>query len=276
MPVREAEVALVAVERHEALGEIVHVGELEGVEGPVVGAAGLVIGGSAEVHVGGVDHVAVEFRQRAVAQAALVLGEFGMAVKIAAHNAQFVAAEADAVRPHGLDVLGLGGVAGAARRVLRRRVSLERGWGGCGRKRQAPRDDAARAGAAGEFPAAAVGGPEQPQPPVSSRQTHARALARCAFRQQHRVGPPARFEAREEGLPVGRPAARLPAVAALEAHPEATPRVGVELRLAKAVRTGLERVGWGRARAASSSRPRRAPPCRCAGTRPEANRAAAG
>ena len=73
------------------------------------------IGGRAEIHSGGVDHVAVEILQRAVGFAAAIPAQFGVAMEIAAHDVIRLAVDLRRVAADGAQVAGLVGMASAWR-----------------------------------------------------------------------------------------------------------------------------------------------------------------
>src|SRR5262249_50610389 len=103
MTLRILNAALIGEHRNELVPELVGVGELL-LDPPGILATRpvVVIAASHPVHVSRVDHVAISVNQRAVPAA--VAGNFGMAVKLAAHDLQDFAAGCYAIAAHMGDV----------------------------------------------------------------------------------------------------------------------------------------------------------------------------
>ena len=245
MAERIAGIPLVAVQCREALRKVVHVRHLLCHRIPEVGASGLVVRRGAEVHFGGIDHVAVELRKRSVAHAAHVLGELGVPVKVAPHDAQRLARVPDPVVADEANVVGLGGMRVRPGLCGLRPVRSQPRRGSRTGEFERTGDHPVQAGPAGKGPATALVRPECPEAPLRDGRPHAGALARPAEGQRDGLAPALPVQTRQEGLPVrGRPVG-LPAVPPLEGHPEVAVRVEEEPGPALACRPGRLRVAEG-------------------------------
>ena len=169
---------------------------------PVVGAAGLVIGGGAEIHRRGVDHVAVELRQRCRRPArpgpakARCAGA-GRRARCAAIGSVHV----DAVGADRRHIARLRSRASAAPAAGGTDTCSARGPAPAG-QRQRTGDHAVGHGTAGESIIAAFRRPEGPQPARRRRQAHARALARPAVGQRDRIRPAVAVEPGQVRFPI--------------------------------------------------------------------------
>ena len=204
MPVRKAGAAFVPEDRRVGARHEIHVRHLLRVPPPVGPGAALVIGDGAEIHGGGVDHVADEVVERAVVGAAFVPAQLGVPVEVAAQHARGLAADHSSVAADGAHIARFVRMPGRGfERFVSRRFQRRLRRRRC---RQLHHIDLLAHRAMVMRRSAVVGGPSHPDAAIGSRRgAHARAGAALAVRQLSRRRPLGAVQMRHRKFPIPGP-----------------------------------------------------------------------